>query len=178
MSFRLLIRRARRTCARAGHEDGQALVELAGALSLLFLLLLGIISFGTAFSNQITLTSAASNAAQVLMSGAGVVTDPCASANSAFAAAAANLNNPSIYGHYPLSFTITAYTTSSDSTSSGAQQVVFSSSGGPSCDSLASSLTQYQQVVVAASYGCNLSFFGYNFAPECKLTAQSSEAVQ
>jgi len=177
-SVRSNVGRLRRTHACAGREEGQALVEMGIAISVLFLLLLGIISFGIAFSNQVTLTNAANNAAQVVMAGAGVITDPCQSANSAFANAATNLNNPKIYGANPLSFSITAYTSSTASVSSGTQQVVFSDSGGPSCASLAPSLTAGQQVVVSATYGCNLAFFGYNFAPNCKLTAQTSEDVQ
>ena len=153
-------------------------MEFAGAISVLALVLLGIISFGIAFANQQTLTSATNNAAQVVMAGSGVITDPCASANAAFYASAPSLNNKNIYGTNPLSFTINAYTSSTAYATSGARTVVFSSSGGPSCTSLASSLTQYQQVVVTATYGCNLTIFGYNFAPSCILTAQASEAVQ
>jgi len=163
---------------RAGREEGQALIEFALSISLLSILLLGIISFGIAFYDQLTMTSAANNAAQVVMAGAGVISDPCASANSAFVASASALNNPKIYGSYPLTFSITAYTSATASVSSGSEQVVFSGSGGPSCTSLASSLTQGQEVVINATYGCNLSFFGYNFAPNCKLSAQTSEAVQ
>jgi len=177
ISFRLLMRKARHTNAGAGREEGQALVELGLAISVLSLLLVGIISFGIAFSNQITLTNAANNAAQVVMAGAGVITDPCASANSAFAASASSLNNPKIYGSNPLSFSITAYTSSTASVATDTYQVVFSGSG-PSCTSEAADLTQGQQVVITATYGCNLTIFGYNYAPNCKLTAQTSEAVQ
>jgi len=164
--------------ARAGREEGQALIELAMSLSVLSLLLLGVITFGTALYDQLTLMNASNNAAQVVMTGAGVITDPCASANSAFAASASTLNNSKVYGSNPLSFSITAYTSSTASVTTGPDQVVFSGSGGPSCTSLASSLTQGQQVVVTATYGCYLTVFGYNFAPNCKLTAQTSEAVQ
>lgn len=175
--FRPSWRRALRTSARAGREEGQAIVEFALVFSLLAILLLGIISFGIAFDNQITLTHAANNAAQVVMSGSGVITDPCASVNSALAAAATNLNNPNIYGSNPLSFSITAYTNATNSVSVGPYTVAFSGSG-QSCQSEAADLTQGQQVVVTATYGCNLTIFGHNFAPNCKLTAQTSEVVQ
>src|ERR1017187_8286284 len=61
----------------AREERGQAVIEFAMVMSLLMIILLGIISFGIAFNNQITLTNAANNAAQVVMSGPGVITDPC-----------------------------------------------------------------------------------------------------
>ena len=107
-----------------------------------------------------------------------MITDPCQSVNNALAAAAPGLNNASIYGtNGQLQYTITAYTSSTSSASSGPNNVVFSGSG-TSCTGLAASLTEYQQVVVKATYGCNLTVFGHNFAPNCTLTAQTSEAVQ
>jgi Flp pilus assembly protein TadG len=154
------------------------MVEFALVFPILMAVLMGIIAFGIVFWNQITLTNAANNAAQVIMSGPGVITDPCAKANTAFAQSAPSLNNSSIYGTHPLSFSVTAYTTSTASTTSGPYQVVFGSGTGPSCPTLASSLTLSQQVVVTATYGCNLQLFGFNPAPNCKLTAQTSEAVQ
>jgi Flp pilus assembly protein TadG len=172
------MRGVRRTSACAGREDGQAILEFALVFSLLAVLLLGIVNFGITFYDQIQLTNAANNAAQVIMAGAGVITDPCASANTAIATAAPNLNNPTIYGSNPLSFSVTAYTSSTASTTDGPYQVVFSGSGGPSCSALAASLTEYQQVVVTATYGCNLTIFGHNFAPSCKLSATTSEAVE
>ena len=172
------MRGIRRTSACTGREDGQAILEFALVFSLLAMLLLGIISFGITFYDQITLTNAANNAAQVVMAGTGVITDPCASANTAFASAAPNLNNPNIYGSNPLSFSITAYTSSTASTTVGPYQVVFSGSGGPSCAGTAASLTANYQVVVTGTYGCNLTVFGHNFAPSCKLTATTSEVVQ
>ena len=154
------------------------MVEFAFVFSLLAMLLLGIVNFGITFYDQTALTNASNNAAQVVMAGAGVITDPCASANTAFASAAPNLNNSKIYGSNPLSFSITAYTSTTNSNSVGPYQVVFSGSGGPSCTGEAASLTQGQQVVITATYGCNLTIFGYNFAPTCKLSSTTSEAVQ
>jgi Flp pilus assembly protein TadG len=154
------------------------MVEFAFVFSLLAMLLLGIVNFGITFYDQTALTNASNNAAQVVMAGAGVITDPCASANTAFASAAPNLNNSKIYGSYPLSFSITAYTSPTASTTVGPYQVVFTGSGGPSCTAEAASLTLGQQVVVTGTYGCNLTIFGHNFAPTCKLKATTSEAVQ
>jgi len=163
---------------RARREEGQAIIEFAFIFSMLALLLLGIVNFGITFYDQIELSNAVSSAAKVVMAGAGVITDPCQSVNNALAAAAPGLNNASIYGtNGQLQYTITAYTSSTSSASSGPNNVVFSGSG-TSCTGLAASLTEYQQVVVKATYGCNLTVFGHNFAPNCTLTAQTSEAVQ
>jgi Flp pilus assembly protein TadG len=160
-------------------EQGSTLIEFALVMPVLMLILVGIMKFGLAFYNQITLTNAATNAAQVLMSGSGVITDPCASVNNALAAAAPSLNNPAVYGSAAgkLSYTIQAYTSATASTTVGPYAVVFPS-GGTSCTSEAANLTEYYQVVVTATYGCNLTVFGHNFAPSCLLTAQTSEVVQ
>lgn len=162
---------------RGRREEGQAIVEFAFIFSMLAMLVLGIITFGITFYDQILLANATSNAAQVLMAGSGTITDPCGSANTAFVAAAPSLNNPKIYGSYPLSFSISAYTNSTTPNTVGPYGVAFTGSA-PSCTSEAADLTQFQQVVVTATYGCNLTIFGHNFAPTCVLSAQTSEAVQ
>lgn len=169
--------RIRRALRPARSEQGSTVLEMALILPLLLMLLLGIMEFGLAFYNQITLTNAANDAAQVLMSGSGVINDPCVSVNNALAAAAPSLNNPAVYEAHPLSYTIQAYTSASASTSVGPYTVTFPS-GGQSCTSLAGSLTEYYQVVVTATYGCSLKVFGHDFAPGCLLTAQTSEVVQ
>jgi Flp pilus assembly protein TadG len=168
--------RARQLPAR--DDRGQALLEFALVLVVLVLILLGIITFGIAFNNQITLTNAVNNAAQVVMTGPGVINDPCAAANTALANAAASLNNPNIYGSNPLSFSISAYTNTTTPNTTGPYNVVFSTSGGPTCPTEAADLTTGQEVVVSATYGCKLQFFGINFAPSCILSAQAAEAVQ
>jgi Flp pilus assembly protein TadG len=162
---------------RRRREEGQAIVEFAFIFSLLAMLVLGIITFGITFYDQILLSNAVSNAAQVVMAGSGVITDPCGSVNTALTAAAPGLNNASIYGSNPLSFSIQAYTSTTTSVTAGPYTVAFSGTA-PSCTAEAADLTQYQQVVVTATYGCNLTVFGHNFAPSCKLTATTSEAVQ
>jgi Flp pilus assembly protein TadG len=155
------------------------MLEFALVLVVLALLALGIITFGIAFNNQITLTNAANNAAQALMSSRGAVNaDPCAAANTALAQAGASLNNVNIYGSNPLSFSISAYTDTNTPNTTGPYNVVFSTTGGPSCKAEATDLTTGQEVVVTATYGCKLQFLGINFAPTCKLSAQAAEAVE
>jgi len=169
---------SRSELAPARGDQGSTLVEFAVVISLLMIILMGIISFGIAFNNQVTLTNAVNNAAQVLMAGSGVITDPCQSANTALAQAAANLNNINTYGSYPLAFSISAYTNATTPNTVGPYNVVFSGTGGPSCTGEAADLTAGQEIVVAATYGCNLQVFGFNYAPNCKLSAQAAEAVQ
>ncbi len=164
--------------ALARDERGQSLAEFGILTAALFPVLLGTIAFGIAFNNQITLTNAVSNAAQVVMAGPGVVTDPCQAANNALALAAPSLNNSNIYGSNPLSFKLSAYTNSTTPNTVGPYTVVFSGSGGPSCAAEAADLTIGQEVVVTATYGCKLTVYGVNLAPNCLLTSQAAEAVQ
>jgi len=176
--FRPTFSLTRRAMQRARREEGQAILEFAFIFSMLALLLLGIVNFGITFYDQILLSHAASNAAQVVMAGSGVITDPCQSVNNALAAAAPGLNNPSVYGSHALSYTIAAYTSATGTPNTVGPYAVSFSGSGYSCTSEAQYLTQYQQVIVTATYGCNLTIFGHNFAPSCLLTAQTSEAVQ
>jgi Flp pilus assembly protein TadG len=170
--------RLKRALGLARRQQGGALIEFALLLPLLMLILLGIISFGIAFNNQITLTNAVNDAAQAVMAAPGVISDPCQSANNALAVAAANLNNSAIYGTNPLSFTVSAYTNVTTPNTTSSYKVVFPSTSGALCPSEEAFITEGQQVAVTATYGCKLNFFGYNFAPNCVLTAQAAEAVQ
>ncbi|MGO8789108.1 MAG: TadE/TadG family type IV pilus assembly protein [Terriglobia bacterium] len=172
--------RAKRALRLVRAEEGSTVLEMALVLPVLMLTLVGIMTFGLAFYNQITLTNAVNNAAQVLMAGSGVITDPCASVNNALAAAAPSLNNPAVYGPAAgkLSYTIQAYTTTTGSTPAVGPYAVVFPSGGISCASEAANLTEHYQVIVTATYGCNLTVLGHNFAPTCLLTAQTSEVVQ
>lgn len=163
---------------RVCDERGQSLVEFALLSVILLPLLVGIVTFGITFNNQITLTNAVNNAAQVLALGSGQITDPCSSANNALYQAASSLNNKNIYGSNPLSFSISAYTNPTTPNTVGPYQVVFSSSGGPSCTSENPDLKQGQQVSITATYGCNLTIYGVNYWKNCVLTATTSEAVQ
>ena len=92
--------------------------------------------------------------------------------------AAPSLNNVNIYGSNPLSFSISAYTNATTPNTTGPYNVVFTTTGGPSCTGEAADLTSGQQVVISATYGCKLQIFGINFAPNCVLSAQAAEDVQ
>lgn len=168
---------AKKTVAVFGEERGQSLVEFAIVLPLLLLLLLGIVTFGIAFWNQLSLTQAATAGAQVAaVSRQDVPVDLCTPVNTAIASAAFNLQNANNYGAFPLSFGINVGgTTAQDSTGNTSWRVVFNGGSPGSCPVL---LTQKAQVTVTATYGCNLKILNINFAPNCKLTGQTSEAIQ
>jgi hypothetical protein len=157
------------------------MVEFALLSIVVLPLLVGIIYFGIAFNNQITLTNAVNSAAQAVVSGGGPNTDPCSLADNALYLAAGSLNNKNIYGSNPLSFSISVYTNATTSYPSGPYQV-FSSSGGPSssasCTGEAQYFTPAQPVSVTATYGCSLSIYGVNYFHSCVLTATSSGVFQ
>jgi Flp pilus assembly protein TadG len=76
-------------------EKGQAMVELAFSLPLLVILLFGIVEFGIAFNNYLTLTDAVrSGARQAAVSR--FLANPTAATVTKVKAAAAGLNAPSI----------------------------------------------------------------------------------
>ena len=138
-------------------ERGQAILELALGLPLLLTLLIGSVEFGIAFNNELTLTYATDTAAQLLSISRGQTTDPCQTASQAVYAAAPYLNQSN------LQFTIVmdgnSYTT-------------------PSCSGGQSNLVQSQSAKVTVSYPCNLQLFGFNPAPNCALTAQTTVLIQ
>ena len=156
---------AKQALARARDEQGQALVEFALILSLLLALLLGIIVLGVAFNNYLTLTNAVNMGAQALSISRGETTDPCMTTSQAVYAAAPNFTQAN------LQFTIVLWTSSTTSTTVGPV-------ANPTCSGDQTLLTAGQQAAVTVTYPCKIKFFGFNPAPNCTLTAQTSEAVQ
>lgn len=136
-------------------EQGQSLVEFALCLPILLTIVLGILVFGIALNNNLTLTNATSISAQVLSTSRGQTTDPCSTTVQAFYSAAPYLTQKS------LNFTI---------------GVNGSNVGGTSCTNAV--LGQGQTAQVTVTYPCNLKVLWYNFAPTCTLTATTAEAIQ
>ena len=93
----------------------------------------------------------------------GTTTDPCATVATAVSAAAPLLQASSL--SYTIVLNGTTYTSSTCTSTS--------TTTGP-----AGKLQQGTTATVTASYPCNLNVFGFNVAPGCTLTAQTSEAVQ
>jgi len=148
---------------RASNERGQSVVELALCLPILLLIMMGIFTFGIAINNYMMLNYAVSVGGRLLAVSRGQTTNPCADTAAA------------VYGAAPilvpanLSFTIvlngntyTGTSCQSASTTTGA----------------AGNLAMGTTAQVTATYPCNLTVLGVNYAPGCTLTARISEMVQ
>jgi Flp pilus assembly protein TadG len=158
-------RGARQVLALARGESGQSLVEFALITPLLFTILLGVIKFGVTFNNYLSLTNATNIAAQAVSISRGQTTDPCKTVGTAFYQAAPFLTPAS------LSFTITLNGNAEVTSAAGG-------TGLPSCSTKSGDLVAAKTATVNVTYPCNLSIYSVNFAPSCKLTAQTSEAIQ
>jgi Flp pilus assembly protein TadG len=149
-------------------EQGQSLVEFAIVLPFVTTILLGIVVFGIAFSNSLSLTNAANMGAQVLAISRGQTLDPCNTTAQAVYQAAPGLAQSS------LNFTITI-------TPSGGTGTAI---GGSTCSSssyttgAAATLVSGSMATLKVTYPCNLVVYGKNLAPGCTLSAQTSEVIQ
>jgi len=146
----------KRVLARLRRDDGAALVELAFVLPLFLLMMLGIFKFGIAISNQLTLTQAVGSSAQFLAQSRTTTTDPCGDTFTQLTNSASSLNSQSI------GFTVT-------------MNGVTPSMTGDSCSGQQTNLVQATPVTVTATYPCDLSVYGVNFAPSCTLSATVTE---
>ena len=121
----------------------------------LFLLVLGMCQFGITLNQYLTLTNAVrSGARQLSMSRA--VTTPWTSTINQIYSSAPNLT--------PASLTITVFVNGTACGSDAACQTALGVVGSPAA--------------VTATYPCSLAFFGYDFAPGCKLSSQTTERVE
>lgn len=151
---RIALRWARPARALATGQEGGALVELAMALPIMLALLTAIVSFGMAFSNQLTLTQGLGTSAQFLQQIRTTTTDPCADTMNALSQAAPTLKKTNII----LMITMNGTTVS-----------------GSSCSGSQSNLIQGQPVTVAATYPCSLMVYGVTLSSTCRLGAQVTE---
>jgi Flp pilus assembly protein TadG len=142
---------------RTSKEGGQAAVEFALVLPILLLIVTAVFAFGIALHDYLELTDAVSIGARLLAINRGQTADPCATAAAAIEKAAPFLNSAN------MTFTITL----NGNTNSGA-----------SCTSGAAEMVQNTAATVTVSYPCNLSVFGANLAPNCKMYAQTTEMMQ
>jgi Flp pilus assembly protein TadG len=149
-------------------EHGQSVVEFALVLPFVTTILLGIVVFGIAFNNSLALTNATNMGAQVLAISRGQTLDPCNATAQAVYQAAPNLVQKS------LNFTITITPTSGTAVNIG----------GSSCSSTSyttgapSDLVSGSMATLKVTYPCNLVVYGKNLAPNCTLSAQTSEVIQ
>jgi Flp pilus assembly protein TadG len=150
-SFRPGRRDARPTRVRASGEEGSSLFELAMALPLLTMLLVGIIKAGTLFYDYVTLADAVAVGARTLATSQGLPT-ACTIAQTALTNAATNLVTSNI------SITISF------------------SSGSDSCPD---TFNSGDQATVKATYPCNLVIpFAGNLWPSCTLTSQTTVRIE
>ena len=149
--------------AAVRREDGQSLVEFALCVPILLLIVTGTFTFGIAMNNFIMLTDATNVGARLLAISRGQYTDPCSKVAAAVAAAAPNLSSSAL-----------AYTFVLNGTSyPGGSCNSPTTTTGP-----AANLVQGGIVKVTVTYPCNLRVYGTNYAPNCLLTAQTTELVQ
>jgi Flp pilus assembly protein TadG len=144
--------RARAALARG--DEGGALVEIALIVPALLGVMTGIITFGIAFSNQLTLTQAVGSAGQYLAQIRTSSTNPCADVFTALKNAAPGLTSANI----------TLTTTLNGNVNNGT-----------TCSGKQTQLVQGSPVSVYATYPCSLSIYGITFAGSCQLTAKVTE---
>jgi Flp pilus assembly protein TadG len=143
--------------ARLGRDTtGGPAVEFALLLPVLLLLVLGALQFGITLNNYIVLTNATDAAARVMAMARGSTT-PYSTTTSQVSASASNLTSTNLTVTVRVNGTLCA----SDST---CQTSLTTNQGKP--------------VIVQASYPCDLTVYGHNYAPGCTLSTQSTELIQ
>lgn len=169
--------RALRFLAR--DQQGGALLETALTLPIMLTVMLGIISFATAFANYLGLTNGTAMAAQALSIGRGQSLDPCKTAYNAFQLGASTLQASG------LTFKILVNSPPSGGTSSTLYTIWNGAKGAaPTCSSTSltsgypADLVAGDVASVTVTYPCNLVVYGRDFAPNCTLSAQTSEVIQ
>jgi len=176
--------RARPWLARG--EQGQALLEFALVFVVLFPLLTGIIVFGIAFNNYLALTSATAIGAQQVSQSRGTTLDPCNVVDQAVIAQTP-FNVPQNQSGLQFSMQINPPSgqTVPNPTTSGGSNASYTGAGTSfSCPSStnstgpAANLMANGTLTVTVTYPCSLIVYGVNFAPNCKLTAETQEAIQ
>jgi Flp pilus assembly protein TadG len=140
--------------ARIRGDAGQALVESALVLPILLFLLFGIAKFGITFNNHIMLTDAARSGARLMSISRAQTTEPCSLTRT-------RIQNASMLPSGSLTITLTINGT------------VYT---GGTCPGVA--LVSGTDVVALVTTPCNLVVMGVNFAPNCMLTARSTERVE
>ena len=135
-------------------ERGQALLEFALGVPLLLALITGMVMFGVAFNNELTLTYATNTAAQLLSISRGQTTNPCQTTANAFYSAAPYLTASN------LTFTIV---------------LGGSSYSGASCSSAQLVASETAQLTV--TYPCSLGIFGFGIT-NFNLTAKTTTLIQ
>jgi Flp pilus assembly protein TadG len=150
-------------------QEGQALVEAALVLPLLLIAGTGILVFGIYIMQIMTLTEGVGSSGRVLAVSAGLTTDPCSTAATAFQNAAPLLKADN------LSYTIVLNSGTGNQTYSGS-----SCSSSSTTSGAAGFLVSGGTATVRVSYSnCSLAFYGNNLLPNgCQISQQVTETVQ
>lgn len=130
-------------------EAGTALVEAAVVLPLILIVVLGIFKFGITFNHYIVLTDAVRSGARQLVISRAPGVDSCAKGIARLKSVA----TPSL---------------------DTAQLTIPTPTVTTSC----TSLVVGSDATMSASYPCDLSILGFNYAPSCTLTSQVTERVE
>lgn len=166
-----------------GDDRGQSLVEFAFLAVVLFPLLLGIIKFGIALNNYLALTSATTLAAQAVGVSRGNTLDPCLVVAQAIDGQTP-FTNPQVQQGVTVTLAITYIPTGTTTATSASGSPWSGTAANFSCPSTsntsgsAADLVAGYNAAVTTSYPCNLVIYGINFAPNCKLTSETQEAIQ
>ena len=141
--------RGRRVVSAWRRTEGQAIVEFTLVVPLLLLVLLGIFKLGILFNHSLVLTDAVRVSARQLAVERGQPT-PCADASTSFHSAGSGL--------------------------SGAADPTYSFSDGTS--QCSAGLVSNTSATVTATYPCDLSILGVNFAPGCQLSSSTTVRIE
>lgn len=141
---------------------GVAAVEFAILVTLLMMILMGIVQFGIAINNYMTLTNAAEAGAQTLSQGRGTST-PYTAASNAMQAAAGGMWS-AITGASLMHMYVNGTECTTDTACSTA---------------LAGTANQNESASVTLSYPCSIIILGHNYAAGTNcISTQSSFSVQ
>ena len=142
-------------CSMLKNSEGVSAIEFAIISPVLLMIVTGIFQFGVAMNQYLSLTNAVAQGALTLALSRGTTT-PYSSTTAAIAAAAPGLAT--------------------------AQTTITVKINGTACTSDAtclSSMVAGQSAVVKATYPCNLTVMGHNYAPNgCNLSAQTAQMIQ
>jgi Flp pilus assembly protein TadG len=141
----------RRDCAAA------AAVEFALVMPLLLLVLIGMVVFGLTFNNYTLLTDAVRAGARQFATSRNQTSTPLTATETRVQNSAPSLTQTDL--------TIALSVNGARCTSDAACQAALANGQGLPAQ-------------VMATYPCNLTFLGHDFAPGCLLTAQTTELIQ
>ena len=137
------------------NDEGVSAIEFAIISPVLLTIVLGVFQFGIAMNQYLNLTNAAAQGALTLALSRGTTT-PYTATTAAITAAAPNLAT--------------------------AQTTITVRINGVACTndtSCSAALVAGQAALVRATYPCNLTVMGVNYAPNgCTLSAQSAQMIQ